>query len=301
MTAALCTVCGGEELRPDVGTTHVSIRRCLRCGHRTAAHRAAAVATDYHGQYDQGVFLDALAVTRRRQARIVWDLIRKNVTRPDSLLDFGAGRGWFLELARSEGVRQLAGTDTSVSAIEGLRARGVEALAVPLPGPAGWDLPLSAISFRPRVLTLLDVIEHFPPERLAVMFADIIDRLRPELELVAVKVPVADGVLYRIARALARFGLFAPLDQLYQVGTEPPHLGYFTRRSLDTFLSAQGLRVVSRIGILDFDPTTLGGRVAVLRRSPRIIAAPLGAILAWVSARTWQDSELVLAALDGQH
>lgn len=294
-----CPICGDGGSRTDVGTPRLSIRRCIRCGHRTAEHRATVAAgTDYHRQYEQGEFLDTLAATRRQQAVEIWKLIRAQVDPPDALLDFGAGRGWFLEQGRVAGAQRLAGADTSVIAVEELRAHGIEGLRIPSPTATGWDLPLRALSFRPRVLTLLDVIEHFPPDRLSAMFAEILAGLRPELELVVVKVPVADGVLYRLARALARVGVFGPLDQLYQVGTEPPHLSYFTRRSLDTFCSARALRVVGRLGLLDFDPGSLGARVAALRRAPRVITAPLGAIVAWVAERTWQDSYLVLAGFD---
>jgi hypothetical protein len=113
-----------------------------------------------------------------------------------------------------------------------------------------------------------------------------------------VKVPVADGLLYRLAGALARIRIFGPLDQLYQVGTDPPHLSYFTRRSLDAFLSARSLGVVRRLDLLEFDPRSFGGRVAALRRLPRGATELLGTVIAWTARRTSQDAYGALAVFD---
>jgi Zn ribbon nucleic-acid-binding protein len=299
MLSGACPICGDTDLQTDVGTPRVSVRRCVRCGHRVAEHRATvATGTDYHRQYEQGEFLDALAATRRRQAIAIWARISARIDRPDALLDLGAGRGWLLERARAAGANRLAGADTSAIAVDDLRDRGIEALLIPPPRAAGWDLPFDRLSFRPRILALLDVIEHFPADRLSEMFGEIVDRLRPELDLVVVKVPVADGILYRLARALARVHVFGPLDQLYQVGTEPPHLSYFTRRSLEAFLSARRLRVIDRLGLAELDASSVGARVAALRRVPRALTAVLGTLAAWLVERTSRDAYLVLARLD---
>jgi Methyltransferase domain len=282
-----------------VGTPRVSIRRCGRCGHRVAEHQATvATGIDYHRQYEQGEFLDALAATRRRQAIEIWARLRTRIDPPDRLLDFGAGRGWLLDEARRSGARQVAGADTSAVAVADLRDRGIEALLIPpWPGRTG-DRPFNSLSFRPRILALLDVIEHFPAARLPELFTKVVGDLRPELELVALKVPVADGILYRLARTLARARIFGPLEQLYQVGTDPPHLSYFTRRSLHAFLSARGLRVADRLGLVELDPASIGARVAALRGLPRPVTASLGAIAAWVAGHTWQDAYVALAVFD---
>src|SRR5207249_2537480 len=138
-------------------------------------------------------------------------------------------------------------------------------------------------------------IEHFPADRLSSMFAGIVDQLRPDLELVAIKVPVSDGLLYRTASVLARARVSGPLDQLYQVGTFPPHYSYFSRRSLAEFLARHGLRQVDAFGVLEFDASTFGSRVAALRRAPRAATCVLGATTALIAERTTQDSYVVLA------
>src|SRR5207237_9967485 len=112
------------------------------------------------------------------------------------------GRGWFLDVAKAAGWNVL-GVDTSPMAVELLRQRGI---------PATRELPASKY----EVITLLDVIEHFRPD-------DLVPRLSAlKADLMIIKVPTSSGLLYRLARGHA-------LEQLYQVGTEPPHHHYFNQ------------------------------------------------------------------------
>jgi hypothetical protein len=289
-----CPICG-QPLRPASRTPHLSIARCARCGHSVAEHRSDERSdVDYHRQYDEGEFLGSLATTRRRQAKTILDSIRAQLPGADALLDFGAGRGWFLEEARAFGMARLAGTDTSSDSVDGLRERGIDGVLIPPPTETGWDLRLGTLPFRPRVLTFLDVIEHFPAERLSSMFKVVIDQL-PDLELVVIKVPVSEGLLYRAAGVLARARVFGPREQLYQVGTFPPHYSYFSRRSLAEFLARHGLTQVGAFGLLEFDPTTFGSRVAALRRAPRAATRLLGATTALVAEHMTQDSYVAVA------
>ena len=291
----ICPICG-QPLRPAGTTARLSIARCARCGHSVAEHRSDERSdVDYHRQYDEGEFLASLTTTRRRQAKTILDSILAQVPGADALLDFGAGRGWFLEEARALGMARLAGTDTSSDSVDGLRQRGIHGVLIPPPTETGWDLRLGTLPFRPRVLTFLDVIEHFPAERLSLMFKTVVDQLRPDLELVVIKVPVSDGLLYRTADALSRARVFGPREQLYQVGTFPPHYSYFSRRSLAEFLARHGLTRVDAFGLLEFDPTTFGSRVAALRRAPHAATRLLGATTALVAERTTQDSYVALA------
>lgn len=262
-----------------------------------AAHEASRVGggLDYHRQYDEGEFLSSLAATRRRQAKVILARIRAQVPKTDDLLDLGAGRGWFVEAARESGMRRVAGADTSKDAVTSLRERGVEGLLIAPPSETAWDLQLHALSFRPRILVLLDVIEHFAAERLSKMFRGIVEQLRPELELVVIKVPVSDGLLYRTAGMLARGRIFGPLDQLYQVGTFPPHYSYFSRRSLSELLSQHALGAVDQLGLLEFETSTFGSRVAALRRMPPVVSRLLGASVALVAERSAKDAYAVLA------
>jgi hypothetical protein len=267
-----CPVCEHARLRPVTSPPGVTVFRCSECGHRVARHDTSATPqNDYHAQYDGGAFLDALRATRVRQAVHLIELLGRRIPEVSRVVDYGAGRGWFLEACRSAGVALVAGVDPSQIAVDGLTASGIEARQMAEDESASDTL--ACLSFRPRVVTLLDVVEHFPPDELRARLRSIVDACREDLEIVAMKVPVA-GLLYGGASLLARSGAPRLLSQLYQVGTWPPHLNYFSTTSAERLLTTAGLRVVDRIGDPDFEPGSLGQRIGangpVLRTLARV-------------------------------
>ncbi len=285
-----CPICYGTSLRQSIAPPGLAVARCRTCSHRTAIHEAGAgPGIDYHEQYEGGVFLEALRATRVRQAGRLIDLLRRRVPNLSHLVDYGAGRGWFLEACQSAGIAPIAGVDTSQVSVQGLRASGIEAHR--FSSDDSEADALSRLSFRPRVVSLLDVLEHFPPEELQTRVRNIVAACGRELELVVVKVPVP-GLLYAGAEAFCRIGFSGPLRQLYQVGTWPPHLNYFSPSSAEMLLASAGLSVMERTGDPDFEPGYLGQRMGaaqpLLRTAARIGGEVLGAAIritgSWDSA-----------------
>jgi hypothetical protein len=184
----------------------------------------------------------------------------------------------------------LAGADTSELAVRLLREDGFEAIRLSL------DQHLPSASFNPDVLTLLDVIEHFPPGRMVLHLAALLKHFRPRL--LVVKVPISGGLLYRSTRVLRRLGAPAAIEQLYQVGTDPPHFHYFSRSSLARLSSRLNLQLAEQITDLDFEPEELAHRARPLEH--------LGAIAQWLgrgAARVaselgWQDSVIVVLRIN---
>lgn len=256
-----------------------------------------AATPDYHEQYDQDSYLTSLAASRTRQASILVSALAEAIGRLDAVLDFGAGRGWFLDACRAAGWRPIAGADTSPRAVAGLNARGIEAVVVPAPKNGTWHLELARLSFVPRTVTLLDVIEHFAPQWLGTMFEHLVAESGPSLEFVVIKVPVTNGTLYRLATGLAGLGFAGPLEQLYQAGTMPPHYNYFSRRSLRTFLERHGLSIIVVRDLIELDAATARGRVSSLGRLPAPIAALAGRALALLSSLGPRDSVVAVCVI----
>jgi hypothetical protein len=293
-TTAGCAICGALGLRDDFRTPELRVTRCPSCGHRYAEHAPSAgrhADTDYHLQYEQQAFVSALERTRVRQAQRIVGLIRRHMAEADSVLDYGAGRGWFLDVARSAGFVRSAGADPSAVSARLLRERGFEALE--LTAGAELERSLPRASFEPQVLTLLDVIEHFPPATVRPTLRQVLRHFRPRLAVF--KVPLSSGLLYRSARGLCACGVRQPLEQLYQVGSRPPHVSYFSRRSLSILLASCGLRVIDELLDLDFEPQELAGRASALRRLGGL-ARGLGAVAAVTANRLrCQDSLIAIA------
>jgi hypothetical protein len=290
-----CPICGSARLAPSVRTPRLEVVRCRVCGHRIATHLAEARANlDYHDQYDQGGFLTSLASTRQRQAAVIINMIRGRLRDTDAILDFGAGRGWFLEACRAAGFRSLAGADTSELAVRSLAERQFAAITLS-PASSDYSAALGQLPFRPRILTMLDVVEHFPPDQLKDVLGNVLQGLRSELELVVIKVPDAGGLFHRGASLLARAGIAGPIEQLYQVGTHPPHFSYFTHGSMGRLLEGLGLRVLEVRGDRDFEPVSLGQRARALARMPAIGRIG-GSTAARVADLTrWHDAAIYLA------
>ena len=291
-----CPVCGSTQLSRGFSTRRLTVWRCPVCHHEIADHpNPANSAADYHEQYDQGGFLSSLATTRRRQAALIVALIRRHLPSADGLMDFGAGRGWFLEACRDAGFHALAGADTSELAVRSLVERQFAAIALS-PTGADYAAVLRTLPFRPRVLTMLDVVEHLQPDQLRDVLDNVLEGMRPDLELVVIKVPDAGGLFYRGARLLVRAGIAEPIEQLYQVGTDPPHFNYFNHGSMRRLLESLGLTFLEVTGDRDFEPESLGQRARALARIPAV-ARVAGSAAAGVADLTgWHDTAIYVAA-----
>jgi SAM-dependent methyltransferase len=287
-----CWVCGGA-MRPFWSDRALIAMACARCGHIVARHAAVeAEGKDYHLAYEQGDFVEALGATRRRQAQRLLDVLAS--LGPLSLFDFGCGRGFLVEAARARGCAEVAGGDVSELALSMLRERGVPALALDAEQPFE-KLDLGQLPFVPRAITLLDVIEHFPGD-LATRLRPWVDSLPAGVELIVIKVPVRDGMLFSMACAAHQLGVAALGQQLFQVGTYPAHYQYFSRGSLDGLLARLGLKRLVVIDDLDFEPGDLARRMSRGGPALRHLAGPLGQLLGGAAqAAGREDSRLIVA------
>jgi hypothetical protein len=165
----------------------------------------------------------------------------------------------------------VAAADTSLLAVEAARARGIPSVLVT---GDGIDTDFAALPFVPRILIMLDVIEHFPPAQLRPRINALLSAL-PAVQIVVVKVPISSGPLYAVATLMARIGLGGALEQLYQVGSNPPHYNYFSRRSLRRLLKSCDLIPIEMFGDPDFEPRLLPDRVHLLRGLPGAVKWPI--------------------------
>ncbi len=291
---AVCPACLGSRTVVAEGTPRLRARRCRSCGHRTAEFPGPRPSEqDFLLQDSDETYTDTLRRTRQRQARRLVAALKEVAGPVQGLLDFGCGRGWFLEVARDQGLSHLAGADTSGTSMEVLSGLGID--GVRIEDPMRPALAVRQLRFRPQVVSLLDVVEHIEPERLAGWLTELLDALRPDLRFALIKVPISGGVLYRLASALARAGVVAPLEQLYQVGRVPPHLHYFSMRSMHALLERLRLPVARVVRDPEFEAGSLKTRATFLRRLPPALAtAAGGAAVGLSSALRMQDTAAFL-------
>lgn len=173
---------------------------------------------------------------------------------PQSVVDVGCGPGGFLEmLARRHPTWSLLGVDSSPTAIQVARERGIPATLMEI-GEDG-RLPLT-----PDWITLLDVLEHVSdPEPL---LRALVRSCRPGTELV-MTVP-------------AHPFLFSKWD----VGLG--HVQRYTRRSLEMLLSRCGFRVLRVSHLLAFAVPLVFLQRKVLR-TRSVGACEFPSLPAWVA------------------
>jgi hypothetical protein len=258
---------------------------------------------DYHSQYDASAFLDSLRDTRVRQSAEMVARIPA-IGEETRVLDFGSGRGWFLEACKARGIERLGGADTSALAIRALGGMGIPGILLDdfeARGVRGTVEKIrEGLGFAPTVVSLLDVLEHFETEQANELLAALRDAFRESLRLLVVKIPVSEGILFRLASMLAAIGMKGPLEQLYQVGTFPPHFHYFSRRSLRAILGKAGFEIVDDYGDPDFEGETFSTRVHALSRLPRPFGRMIGkAAFTFAKVLDLGDSRIVFARPKG--
>jgi SAM-dependent methyltransferase len=150
-----------------------------------------------------------------------------------SLLDIGCAHGWFMEAATARGIT-CVGIEPDLEMERRARSVGHNVIAGTFPDAMPAGARFDAITFN-------DVFEHLPDVNgMAHMLPDY---LEPG-GTVIVNLPVADGLIFRTARLVARFGVRDPLNRMWQAGLPSPHLSYFTGKTLQQLFEAAGFSCV---------------------------------------------------------
>jgi SAM-dependent methyltransferase len=149
------------------------------------------------------------------------------------LLDIGCAHGWFMRVATARGITCL-GIEPDLEMKRRARSAGHNVIAGFFPDAMPDGTRFDAITFN-------DVFEHLPDvNRIAHILPDY---LQPG-GIVIVNLPVADGLIFRIARLAARFGVTDPLSRMWQAGLPSPHLSYFTGKTLQRLFETAGFACV---------------------------------------------------------
>lgn len=227
-----CESCGGVQ-RQGLTSWH---RRCIGCGLETAAFTA-------HIDRREGPDIDEdereSALRPIREANfdtlLTWLLnqpaLRERAGAKPRLLDVGCAHGWFLERAAPH--FEVLGIEPDAEVARRTIARGLPARRGYFPDALTTEETFDVIVFN-------DVLEHIPNVVSALKRCR--ERLRPG-GVVVVNAPDRRGALYRLAGAMARFGMGGAFDRMWQKGLPSPHLYYFDSHSLSVAARGAGLDV----------------------------------------------------------
>lgn len=160
---------------------------------------------------------------------------------PDRIrvLDVGCAHGWFLEAVTARGYLAV-GLEPDETMASKARAAGHEVVMGFFPEDLAAEDQYDLITFH-------DVFEHLP--KLDAVVETVYLRLN-ENGIVIINLPVSDGLIFRLARALTRLGYKSVLSRMWQVNLPSPHLSYFSAVTLQRLMVRHGFEPI-RSGSLE--------------------------------------------------
>ena len=229
-----CMMCESKKFRKvyffvsDNNIHHSDLVQCLDCGHhysifKDTSNLAALYEDKQYKVIDtRGSLSDYIVLADSK--RILWSIEKLTGPTP-RLLDFGCGKGTFMNIARNQGW-ETKGVETAES-----RAHFAKNI---------FDLDVDtglyesgSIDDTPfDVITLFHVVEHLPhPKRL---LKNLVDHNLKDGGLVVIEVP-----LYESFQSLLAKQKWIHIDHHY-------HLSHFSEDTLDRLVNYLGLSVVKK-------------------------------------------------------
>lgn len=262
---------------------------CPGCGTWTSSLEPEINAPNEHAatgtEIDTEARIAGLERLRRENFRDVLDRVGTRVPLDGArLLDVGSAHGWFLEEAAARGVK-ATGVEPEEDVAAGPVSRGLDVRVGFFP-----DVLQAGETF--DVITFNDVLEHIPDARGTL--AACAGALRPG-GVLAVNIPSADGLGYRVATTAARVGVRGPFERFWQHGLPSPHVHYFTRAGLTRIVADSGFTVEGVGALSAISRDGLWDRVHTFRRTTPASVASFGAL--WAAAPVLnrpRNSDIVL-------
>jgi 2-polyprenyl-3-methyl-5-hydroxy-6-metoxy-1,4-benzoquinol methylase len=264
--------------------------RCPECGTWASSLEPAINEQTTHATTDTEIDTEArvagLERLRRENFRLVLDRVGALVPLEGArLLDIGSAHGWFLEEAAARGAR-ATGVEPEEDVAAGPLSRGLDVRPGFFPDVVGESEEFDVVTFN-------DVLEHIPDA--GATHDACLRALRPG-GVIAIHIPSADGLGYRVAGTAARVGAHGPFERFWQHGLPSPHCHYFRRASLARLLENSGF-AVEEVGALSaISRRGLWDRVHTFRRTSPASVASFAAL--WAAAPILnrpRNSDIVLA------
>lgn len=226
-----CPACEGR-LKAGLQPWHL---QCGRCSYEGSSLRVDIDVQGDREVLDEVLREEGLSDLRQRNfAVLAEDLAARFAQRAEGrprLLDVGCAHGWFLQA--TDGQFEVVGIEPDARVADSASARG-------LPVRRGFFPDVLQVGEKFDVIVFNDVMEHIPDILSAMRACTAV--LRPG-GVVVVNAPARTGVLYRVARVMARMGAPASFERLWQKGFPSPHVHYLDDGSMRAIGARTGLRL----------------------------------------------------------
>lgn len=250
-----CAICG-SEMKPDVLEATF---RCPACGFFSST---LSVTINEGERIDEGAREQALKPIRQQNFRELLDGCAPVLRQGGDLLDVGCAHGWFLQAASARGFN-CTGIEPDAAMAARAREHGHEIIEGYFPNALSAGRKFDVITFN-------DVFEHLPDVNQA---ADAIAERLSEEGVAIINLPMSNGTIFQLARAMARAGIRRPLARMWQEGLPSPHLSYFSPSTLTRLMERHGFHLVRSGALTSITTDNLHERIRYDRDLGRVQAS----------------------------
>jgi 2-polyprenyl-3-methyl-5-hydroxy-6-metoxy-1,4-benzoquinol methylase len=290
-----CPACGGSRFRDWRVADSLCTHTCLSCGLILGSTSRRRAKMGEYENVDLRAYMSSVGALRDEQSSKILAVVRPHAPQGARVLDIGCGFGSFLQRARQAGY-SVAGIEPDPHACAGAcKALGA---GVVRNGTLQQVKPPAGSA---DVVATLDVLEHVPLADHAAFARAVADVLAPG-GLWVIKVPSTDGLYHHasamLARLVPRIGAVF-MHRLWQTDYEFPHMVYFNRATLHTWLHRYGFTTVGSTYLPEVPLRTIIDRLTHdgdIRRWQAFLLAPAVAIINTIEWLRRRSDALVVVA-----
>ncbi|WP_312318556.1 class I SAM-dependent methyltransferase [Stenotrophomonas sp.] len=261
-----------QMMRPGLQPWH---RVCSRCTYEGSTLLVDIDVAGTADVVDEAMREEGLNQLRQSNFEALEADIARRVTaaggeRP-RLLDVGCAHGWFLEAGRPD--FEVLGIEPDAKVADAAVARG-------LPVRRGFFPDVLDASEQFDVIVFNDVLEHIPD--IGAALRACMRHLQPG-GWVIVNAPARTGVLYRFSVLMARLGLPASFERLWQKGLPSPHVHYLDDDSMQAIAGHAAMQVAAVRTLPSLTARGLYARIRADRSVPAAKAMLVASVLSVAS------------------
>lgn len=228
-----------------------TVYKCNRCD---LLHADAQFDHSFTSQVDETHREQGLKALRQENFEVIINQLKALFTSKQSALnglEIGSGNGWWLEACSQAGIT-CKGVEPETIFADYHRQHNLQVIYGFYPHPQastkeGYDF-----------IIFNDVFEHI--EKLEELTTAVKNDLAAGGYLI-INLPMSDGIIYRVATLLARFGITSFLERMWQFNFHSPHINYFNTKNLDLFVAKRGFTKVAGLKLSSINLSTVKERI----------------------------------------
>lgn len=291
----LCPACGNDGFKGKRLLSRIAVKVCTQCGFLISQIDGLNGVYAEFSRINQSAYHQAIGGLRQQQATEILSFVNAHSSGLKDWLDIGCSFGYLLIEARNAG-HNVFGVEPDETALTHARALLGDNIV-----HQGWMSECTVPDNCLDIISMLDVLEHIPPQELP-DFAKMIHRkLRPD-GLWVIKVPSTDGLYFRLAHALLSFSRSIAagfIKRLWQSEYEYPHTVYFNEDTIKLYLQNNAFEVIGMRYLEEVPSRTIVNRLLMDNTIPKwqaFVSAPVFLFINLIEkARRKSDALLVVA------